>query len=251
MATRIAAVALATLSLAVSAHAAEVKVLATNAVEGACRELTPQFEKASGHKVTAIYTGTLDAQKRLAAGEKFDVVIMASNAIDDLIASGTLAAGSRVDLASSGVGVAVRPGAPKPDLRTAAAVKKALLDAKSIGLSTGPSGVYLTELFKKLGIAGQIESKVRRTPTGVFVGSLLVNGEVEIGFQQESELAHFPGISYVGPLPAEIQNITVFASGLLAGPSSPAAKAWVAFLTSPVGAATFKSQSMQPGGTRR
>lgn len=251
MATRIAAVALAALSLAVSAHAAEVRVLATNAVEGVCRQLTPQFEKATGHTVTAIYTGTLDAQKRLASGETFDVVIMASNAIDALIASGTLAAGSRVDLASSGVGVAVRAGASKPDLRTIDAVKKALLGAKAIGLSTGPSGVYLTELFKRLGLSSQIEPKVRRTPSGVFVGGLLVSGQVEIGFQQESELAHFPGISYVGPLPAELQNITVFASGLPAGTSSPAAKAWVAFLTSPVGAATFRSLSMQPGGARR
>ena len=120
-----------------------------------------------------------------------------------------------------------------------------------VGYSTGPSGVYVTELFRKLGIADQITSKLRQTPTGVFVGSVLASGEVEIGFQQVSELAHYPGIDYVGPLPAEIQNVTVFSSGMLVGMKPvDAANAWVAFLTSPAAAAVFRRQSMEPAGVR-
>ena len=252
MRTRIVVAALGALLLPTPAHAAEIKVLSTQAVEGAYRELVLQFEKASGHKVITTFTGTLDAQKRIAAGEAYDLLIMAGPAIDDLIKSGKVVPGSRVDLASSGVGVAVRAGAPKPDIRSTEALKKALLAAKSIGYSTGPSGVYLTELFRRLGIADQIKSKLKQTPTGVFVGSLITSGEAEIGFQQVSELAHYPGIDYVGPLPADIQNVTVFSSGMQTGAKSvDAARAWVAFLTSPAAAAVFKSKSMVPAGVRR
>jgi molybdate transport system substrate-binding protein len=252
MRTRIAVAAFAALLLSTAAHAAEIKVLATQAVEGAYRELVPQFEKASGHKVTTRFTGTLDAEKRVAAGEPYDVIIMAGPAIDALIKSGKVAPGSRVDLASSGVGVAVRTGAPKPDIHSTEALKKTLLAAKSIGYSSGPSGVYIAGLLGKLGIADQVKSKLKQTPSGVFVGSFIANGDVEIGFQQVSELAHFPGIDYVGPLPADIQNVTVFSSGIQAGATSvEAAKAWITFLTSPAAAAVFKSKSMDPGGVRR
>jgi len=251
MRTRIVVAALGALLLSTAAHAAEIKVLATQAIEGAYRELVPQFEKASGHKVTTIFTGTLDAQKRIAAGEAYDLIMMAGPAIDELIKSGKIARGSRVDLASSGVGVAVRAGAPKPDIHSTDALKKTLLAAKSIGYSSGPSGVYLTGLFSRLGIADQIKSKLQQTPTGVFVGSLITSGEVEIGFQQVSELAHYPGIDYVGPLPADIQNVTVFSSGMQIGAKSvEAASAWITFLISPAAAAVFRSKSMTPAGVR-
>lgn len=251
MRTRTVVAAIVALPLSIAAHAEEITVLSTQAVEGAYRELVPQFEKASGHKITTIFTGTLDAQKRLAAGETYDLIIMAGPAIDDLIKAGKVAPGSRVDLARSGVGVAVRAGAPKPDIHSTEALKKTLLAAKSIGYSTGPSGVYLTDLFRRLGIADQIKSKLRQTPTGVFVGSVLASGEVEIGFQQVSELAHYPGIDYVGPLPAEIQNVTVFSSGMLVGVKPvDAANAWIAFLTSPAAAAVFRNKSMEPAGVR-
>jgi molybdate transport system substrate-binding protein len=252
MRTRIVVAALGAWLVSTAVHAAEIKVLSTQAIEGAYRELVPQFEKASGHKVTTIFTGTLDAQKRIAAGEAYDLIIMAGPAIDDLIKSGKIAPGSRVDLARSGVGVAVRAGAPKPDIRSTEALKKTLLAAKSIGYSTGPSGVYVTGLFRRLGIADQIKSKLKQTATGVFVGSIIASGEVEIGFQQVSELAHFPGIDYVGPLPADIQNVTVFSSGMQSGAKSvEAARAWITFLTSPAAAAVFKSKSMEPAGVRR
>jgi molybdate transport system substrate-binding protein len=252
MRTRIVIAAIGALLLPTAAHAAEIKVLATQAVEGAFRELMPQFEKMSGHKVTTTFTGTLDAQKRIAAGEAYDLVVMAGTAIDDLIKSGKVVPGSRVDLAMSGVGVAVRAGARRPDIHSTEALKKTLLAAKSIGYSSGPSGVYLTGLFSRLGIADQIKAKLKQTATGVFVGSMIASGEAEIGFQQVSELAHYPGIDYVGPLPADIQNVTVFSSGIQIGAKSvDAANAWVAFLVSPAAAAGFKSKSMEPAAVRR
>jgi molybdate transport system substrate-binding protein len=146
----------------------------------------------------------------------------------------------------------VRAGAPKPDIRSTEALKKTLLAAKSIGYSSGPSGVYLAGLFGRLGIADQIKPKLKQTPSGVFVGSIIASGEVEIGFQQVSELAHFPGIDYVGPLPDDIQTVTVFSSGMPIGAKSvDAAKAWLTFLTSPAAAAVFRSKSMEPAGARR
>ncbi len=249
MRTRIVVAALSVVLLATAAHAAEIKVLATQAVEGAYRQLVPLFEQASGHKVTTTFTGTLDAQKRIAAGEAYDLIIMAGPAIDDLIASGKVAPGTKIDLATSGVGVAVRAGAPKPDIHSTEALKKTLLAARSIGYSSGPSGVYLAGLFRRLGIEDQLTSKLKQAPSGVFVGSMIASGEVEIGFQQVSELAHFPGIDYVGPLPSDIQHVTVFSSGMhRAATSADAARAWTAFLTSPAGAAVFRSKSMEPAG---
>jgi molybdate transport system substrate-binding protein len=252
MRTCIVVAAIVALPLSTAARADQIRVLSTQAVEGAYRELVPQFEKASGHTVITIFTGTLDAQKRIAAGETYDLIIMAGPAIDDLIKAGKVAPGSRVDLARSGVGMAVRAGAPKPDIHSTEALKKTLLAATSIGYSSGPSGVYLTDLFRRLGIADQITSKLKQTPTGVFVGSILASGEVEIGFQQVSELSHYPGIDYVGPLPADIQNVTTFSSGMLIGAKPvDAARAWITFLRSPAAAAVFRSRSMEPAGVRR
>jgi molybdate transport system substrate-binding protein len=230
------------------AGAVEIKVLSTQAPEQAYRELVPQFEKASGHTVTTIFTGTLDVQKRIAAGEAYDLIIMAGPAIDDFVKSGKIVPGSRVNIARSGVGVAVRAGAPKPDISTTEAVKKTLLAAKSIGYSTGPSGVYLTGLFARLGVADAIKTKLKQTPTGILVGNLVASGEAEIGFQQVSELAHFPGVDFVGPLPGDIQEITVFAGGIQVGAKQvDAAKDWVKFLTAPAAAPAFKSKGLEPG----
>src|SRR5262249_40397342 len=182
------------------ANAADIKVLSTQATEESYRELVPQFEKASGHKVTTVFTGTLDANKRLAAGETYDLLIMSAPSIDEHIKDGKVVPGSRVDLARSGVGVGVKAGAAKPDISTTEALKKTLLAAKSIGYSTGPSGVYMVGLFQRMGIAEEIRHKLKQTPTGVFVGSIIASGEAEIGFQQVSELSHFAGVDYVGPL---------------------------------------------------
>ncbi len=230
------------------AAAAEIKVLSTQATEQAYRELVPQFEQASGHKVTTIFTGTLDANKRLAAGEIYDVLIMSSASIDEHIKGGKVLPGSHVDVARSGVAVAVRAGAPKPDISTTEALKKTLLAARSIGYSTGPSGNYVIGLLQRMGIADEVKPKLRQTPTGVFVASIIASGEAEVGFQQVSELMAAPGIDYVGPLPADIQHMTVFASGIPVGAKEvDAAKALVKFITAPAAAAAFRKRGMEPG----
>jgi len=240
--------AAATLILPTMTFAAELKVLSTQATEDTYRELVPQFEKATGYTVTTIFTGTLDAQKRLAAGESYDMVIMAGPAIDAQIKAGKVASGSRVDLAKSGVGVGVPKGAPKPDIGTTEALKKTLLAARSIGYSTGPSGVYMIGLFEKLGLSDQVRDKLKETPTGVFVGTIIANREVEIGFQQVSEVGNFPGVDYVGPLPAEVQQTTVFSSGIVVdAKEAEAARALVKFLTTPEAGAAFRKRGMEPG----
>ena len=230
------------------ANAAEVRVLSTQATEEAYRELVPQFEKASGHKVTTVFTGTLDANKRLAAGETYDVLIMSAPSIEEHTKGGKVVAGSRADLAKSGVGIAVKTGAPKPDISSTDALKKTLLAAKSIGYSTGPSGNYVVTMFQKMGIADELKGKLKQTPTGVFVGSIIASGEAELSFQQVSELSHFPGLDYVGPLPADLQFITVFSGGVMSGAKeSEAAKALIRFLTAPEAASAYKKRGMEPG----
>jgi molybdate transport system substrate-binding protein len=157
-------------------------------------------------------------------------------------------AGGRTDLAKSGVGVGVRAGAPKPDISTIEALKKTLLTAKSVGYSTGPSGVYIVTMFDKLGVADSVKPKLKQTPTGVFVGSIIANGEVEIGFQQVSELSHFAGVDYVGPLPAPVQLFTTFSSGIIAGAKeAEAAKALVRFITAPAAASAYTKRGLEPG----
>ena len=141
----------------------------------------------------------------------------------------------------------MRKGAAKPDIRSAEALKRTLLAAKSIGYSTGPSGVYMLSVFEKLGIAGEVKGKLKQTPSGVFVGNLIASGETEIGFQQISELVHFPGIDYVGPLPGELQRMTVFSAGVHAGAKqADAAKALVRFITAPAAAAVIRKHGLEP-----
>jgi molybdate transport system substrate-binding protein len=247
LAAAIGAAAILTIT-GVTTYAAEIKVLSTQATEEAYRELVPEFEKATGNKVTTIFTGTLDANKRLAAGESYDLLIMAASAIDEHIKGGKVVPGSRVDLAKSGVGVGVKSGAPKPDISTTEALKKSILAAKSIGYSTGPSGVYVISLFQRLGVADDIKGKLKQTPTGVFVGSIIASGEAEIGFQQVSELSHFAGVDYVGPLPSDVQQFTMFSSGIIGGAKeADGAKALVKFITGPAAAAAFKKRGMEPG----
>jgi molybdate transport system substrate-binding protein len=231
-----------------SANAVEIKVLSTQAAERAYRELVPQFEAASGHKVSTVFTGTVDVQRRIAAGEMYDLIIMAGPALDDFIKAGKVVAGSRVDIAKSGVGAAVPAGAPKPDIGTVDALKKTLIAAKSIGYSTGPSGVYLMGLFDRLGVADVVKAKLKQTPTGVFVATIVASREVEIGFQQVSEFQHAPGVDYIGPLPAEVQEVTVFSAGIQTGAKQPeAAKAWVKFLTAPAATPVYRKMGLEPG----
>ena len=228
-------------------EAAEIKVLSTQATQEAYSELVAQFEKATGHKVTTVFTGTLNVQKRLADGEAYDLIVMAGPAVDEQIKLGKGVAGSRVDFAKSGTGVAVRKGAAKPDIGSVDAFKKTLLAAKSIGYSTGPSGVYMLSVFERLGVAGEIKGKLKQTPSGVFVGTLIASGETEIGFQQIAELVHFAGIDYVGPLPGELQRMTVFSAGIHAGAKQgDAARALVKFITAPSAAPVIRKHGLEP-----
>jgi molybdate transport system substrate-binding protein len=229
------------------AGAAEINVISTQATQEAYAELVAQFETATGHKVKTLFNGTLNVQKHLAAGEPFDLIIMAAPAVDEQIKLGRAVAGSRVDVAKSGVGVAVKKGAAKPDIGSVEAFRKTLLAAKSIGYSTGPSGIYMLGVFEKLGVAEQIKGKLKQTPSGVFVGNLIAGGETEVGFQQISELVHFAGIDYVGPLPGELQLMTVFAAGIHSGAKqADAARALVKFLSAPAAAPVFRKHGLEP-----
>ena len=236
------------LTFAGVARAADMKVLASAALKEAYLELVPQFERTTEHKVATTWAGTVDIMKRMQAGETFDLVIMAGPSIDELIKLGKIVPGSRVDLAKSGVGAAVRAGAPKPDIGSGEALKRAMLAAKSIAYSTGPSGVYLADLFQRMGIADEIKSKVKISPPGQPVGEMIARGEAEIGFQQVSELLPVAGIDFIGPLSADVQKITVFAGGIHTGAKEPdAAKALVKFITSPQAVPVIKKKGMEPG----
>ena len=231
-----------------AAQAAELRVMAANAVKEAYVELVSDFEKSTGHKVTTIWGGTESIAKRIGGGEMADIVIIAAPNIDGLIAEGKLVSGSRADFAKSGVGVAVRSGLPKPDISSAEAVKRAVLSANSVAYSSGPSGFYLADLFKRMGITDQIKEKVRQPASGVQVGELLARGEADLGFQQISELLHVKGIDYLGPLPPEIQNVTTYSAGLhAAAPAPDAARSLIKFLTSTQAAPIIRKIGMEPG----
>jgi molybdate transport system substrate-binding protein len=238
----------AAMAISATAQAADIKVLATPGVKEAYLELLPRFEKESGNKVATTWAGTADVMKRIKAGEVFDAVIVASNSLEELTDSGKLMAGSRADFARSGVGVAVRAGAPKPDISSAEALKRSLLAAKTVGISTGPSGVYLTGLFDKMGILAELKPKFRTPPSGAPIGELIAKGEVELGLQQVSELIHFPGVTFLGPLPAEVQRMTVFSGAVHPESREPdAARAFLKFLSAPEHAAVLKKHGLELG----
>jgi molybdate transport system substrate-binding protein len=210
--------------MVIGMHAAvadEIKVMASGATKEAYLELVPSFEKATGHKVTTIWDGTANITQRIGDGEVVDLVITASPTIDKLTSTGKLVSGSKTEIAKSGVGVAVRAGLPKPDISSGEALKQAVLAAKSVVYSSGPSGLYLAELFRKMGIADQIRDKVKQTPPGTVVGEVVARGEADLGFQQVSELLHVKGIDYLGPLPPDIQHITVFSAALHKAATAP------------------------------
>ena len=236
------------LLLSTMASAQEIIVLAAGATEEIFAELVPQFEKSSSHKVVATFTGTANIKKQVAAGEVYDLVIVGGPEIDAFIQQGTIVPGSRTDLVKSGVGVAVRAGSPKPDISSSEALKKTLLAAKSVGISTGPSGVHMASLFERMGIADQIKPKLKQVPSGVRIGSVIVSGEADIGFQQISELIHSPGLDYIGPLPSEVQKITVYSAGIHSRAKQPeAAKALVKSLTALTAEMVIKKHGMEPG----
>jgi len=230
------------------AESAEIKVLSSAAVKEAYVELAPLFEKSSGHKLSTVWDGTANIVKRLRGGEVFDLVIIPSADIDRLISEAKLASGSRTDFVKSGIGIAVRAGMPKPDVSSGEAVKNAVLAAKSVAYSSGPSGNYIAGLFQKMAIGEQIKGKVIQTPSGVQVGEVVARGDADLGFQQVSELLHVKGIEYLGPLPNDIQHITTFSAGIHAASKEPeAAKALIKFLTSQEAAPSIHKAGLEPG----
>jgi len=237
-----------------AADAAEVRVMISGGMTAAFNALVPEFERQSGNKVVVAYGPSMGTTVnaipvRLERGEPADVLIMVGYALgDDLIKKGKVVESSRVDLAKSPIAVAVKAGAPKPDIGSADAVRGALLAARSVAYSDSASGVYVsTEMFRKLGIADEMKDKAKMIPATP-VGEIVAKGEAEIGFQQISELKPVKGIDIVGPLPVELQKITVFLAGIATAPKEPeAGKALIKFLTtSPVAKDEIVKSGLDP-----
>jgi molybdate transport system substrate-binding protein len=210
-------------------------------------DLAADYLQRSGVAVAIESVGGVDAARRVQAGEAFDVVVLASDAIGKLIDAGRVVAGSRVDLVRSGVAVAVRDGAPRPEIGSEEGVKRAVLAARSIGYSTGPSGVALVKLFERWGIAEAIAGRLVQARPGVPVATLVASGQVELGFQQLSELLGVPGITIVGPLPPAIQIETIFSGGICAASTQGGAvRSLLDFLASPAAAETKQRHGMEP-----
>jgi molybdate transport system substrate-binding protein len=253
MVSRALACGLAGLLLSVgSVQAAEIKVMISGGLSAAYRALTPEFEQSSGHRLVTAWGPSMGSTHdaipvRLQRGEKADVLIMVGPALEELIRQGKVIAGSRVDLVRSPIGMVVRAGAAKPDIGSVDAFKQALLAAKTVAYSDSASGVYIgTELFQRLGIVEQMQGKRRMIPAEPVAG-VVARGEAEIGFQQTSELLPVPGVDLVGPLPPELQKITVFSAGIVAGTQEPeAAKALIAFLASPAAAPALRKSGLEP-----
>jgi molybdate transport system substrate-binding protein len=223
---------------------AEIKVMASAAFREAYLELLPGFERASGHKAMNTWVPSVQMMNRLKGGELTDIVILSAAALDELMAAGIVA--ERFDLAKSGIGAAVRAGAPRPDITSGDALKRAVLAAKSVVYSTGPSGIYLSGLFQRMGIAAEIKSKVRQVQ-GEPAGAVVARGEAELGFQQMSELLPVAGIDLIGPLPPDVQQITVFSAGLHARATErAAARALIGFLKAPAAGSVIRKNGMEP-----
>lgn len=247
---RIAIATALSLAFLAPATAAEIKVLTGGAFKQVVLAVVADFEKQTGHKVTVDNGTAGELQKRIEGGEAFDVAVITPSVVDGLIAGGKIAAGSRVDLASVGVGVMVKEGAPKPDVGTVDKFKAALLAAKTVAYidpaSGGSSGIYIDKLLERLGIADQVRPKAKLKKGG-YVADLIVSGEAELGLHQISEIVPVKGVTLVGPLPKEIQNSTTYSAGLGAAPKDKdASVALIKALSGPGAAAVLKSKGMDP-----
>lgn len=233
-----------------AAQAADLKVYCTIGMRAVVEDLAPKFEKASGNKLTITYGLGSALTKRVQDGETPDVLVALRGGVDSLLKSEKLAAGSDATLARSGVGIAVRKGAPKPDISTADALKKTLLAAKSISYTDpkfgGASGVHFGKVVERLGIGDAIKDKVKHPEAAGSTGALLAKGDVELAVQQIPELMEISGIDFVGPLPGDLQNYTVFAAGIpAASKETAAAKAFVSFLRTPEALGVVKAKGME------
>ena len=225
-----------------------INVLTVPALREISHELVPSFVEASNHDVVTVFSGTDDILKRMKAGENgVDLIILDAGSIEELTRHGKVVATSRVDFAISRIGVAVRAGAPRPDVSSVEALTRALLAAGSIAYSRSLSGVHVAGLLQKWGIADALQPKIRQPAPGEFVGEMVARGEAEIGFQQISELVHIAGVDFIGPIPQDIQLVTVVSGAVHAGAKQPgAAKAWVEFLASPAAASVLQKNGLDP-----
>ncbi len=240
------------LLLAGSVVRGEIRVMTSGGFTAPYNEVIPEYERVTRNKIVTSYGASMgnapdSIPMRLERGEPADVVILASTALDELIQRGKVVPGSRVDLVRSSIGMAVRAGAPRPDISTVDALVRTLLQAKSIAYSASASGIYLsTELFPRLGIADQIMGKSKRIESER-VGTVVARGDAEIGFQQISELLPIQGIDYVGPLPPEVQKVTLFSAGVVVGANEPdAARALIQFLASPAVVPAITKSGLEP-----
>src|SRR5712691_11289842 len=231
-----------------TADAAEIKVLSSNALKTALEELRPQFEKESGHKLMITFNAAAVLKAEIEKGATFDLAILGGPAADDLIKQGKLVAATRTEVARSVAGVAVKKGAPKPDIGTTEAFKRALIDAKSIAyVEQGATGIYLKGLLERLGIADRLKAKTKLLPPSNPAAFAVANGEAEIGMTQISEILPYAGAELVGPLPAEIQLHTVYPAAVGTDAKEPeAAKALMKFLTTPAAVPVLKAKGLSP-----
>jgi molybdate transport system substrate-binding protein len=245
-------IGLSLLMLALSAQpmtgtAAEIKALMSIGVQSAIEDLAPKFEKASGHKLVPVFGLAAPLSRRVAEGEAADLLIGTREGVDGLVKAGKVVQGSDATLASSGVGIAVRKGEPKPDISTPDALKRTLLATRAIGYGNpaagGASGVHFAKVIERLGIVEQMKPKTKYPMPASFVGTMLVSGEVEIGVQQVPELMSISGVDLVGPLPGDLQATTVFAAGIPSSANEPnAARTLITFLRSPEAVSVFKAK---------
>jgi len=242
------AISLATsICLAGIANAAEIKVLAPNATKDSVLEAIATFEQSTGHKVVVVWTGTEAITKRIAEGEVVDVVVNAAQNIDRQSKDGLLVATTRKDFARSGIGAAVPAAAAKVDISTADALKLALLSARSIVVSSGTSGRHMVGVFARLAVGEQLKAKTKQPPSGAQIADFLAAGEADIGFQQVSELLHAKGIHYLGPVPAELQNYTIYSGAVHASAANnEAGRALLETLRSPSTQAAVRATGMDP-----
>ena len=245
-AVKAAAMVLTMILVPVSAHAAEVTLVISNAFKAPMEDLAPRFEKASGHKLVINYGSTNPLRARIEKGEIFDLTILSGAAIDHLIKQGRLVATTRAVIARSGMGVAIRKGAPRPNIDTTDAFKRALINAKSIAyMEQGLTGVYMKEVFQRLGIAEALQAKTKYTRAGQAVSE----GEAEIGITQISEILPVAGVELAGPLPADIQRYSIFVAAVGVGAAQPdAVKGLLKFLVSPEAAKVMKANGLEPPG---
>ncbi len=233
------------------ASAADVKVFSTIGVQAALEDLAPKFEKATGHKLTITWATAAILVKRVQAGETADLMVLTKQSLDALTKDGRASVEPDATFASSGMAVVVKKGSPKPDISTPEAFKQTLLKAKAIAYSDpaagGASGVYFAKLLERMGIADQMKPKTRHPPPSGNTAVLVVNGEAELAIQQEPEVMSVAGVDMVGPLPGDLNNITIYSAGVGAGSQqAEPAKALIKFLHSPEAATVFKAKGLTP-----